>query len=1041
MKTLQKNTGAISWVANHAVAANLIMLAAILGGLLFMNTIKQEVFPDFELDRVLIDVVYPGANPEEIESGILLAIEEAVSGVDGIGDIESTAKEGIGSVVVHTILGTDLERLTQDIEKEIDRINTFPEDAEAPEVGLIFQKKQVLRLVLYGDADEKVLHKLAEQFRGNLLQHNDITLVELSGVKPLEMSIEISQANLRRYKISLSEVSKRIKTASLDLPAGSVKTDVGEILIRMKARKNVRQQFEQLPIIISADGSEVKLGEIATINDGYQETDYSAIYNNKPAIMLHVYSSDKQTPINIATAVKEKIKSYQSTLPTGIYAEINYDSSVSYEQRVDLLLRNSAMGLVLVFFTLALFLELRLAFWVMTGIPIAFLGSFLFLPLLGVSLNMISLFAFIIALGIVVDDAIIIGENIYHYRQEGFTPIEAAIRGAQEMAKPVTFSILTNIATFMPLLFIPGFIGKIFMVIPLVVTTVFLLSLIESLFVLPNHLGHLQPLKEKGFQRWLFNRQQRFSHAFEHWVSHRYGRFLDMVLNQRYLTVAIAFSLLIIVLSYAGSGRMGMEMFPKTESDFAKVTLTLPFGTPIEKTKKMVATLTQNARKVAEDIPNGDQLIRGIFSKIGQQGSHIAVMMVYLAKPEIRENIMGTAAFSQKWREITGELIGVSSLIFESDAGGPGSGAAITIELNHPDMAVLEQASRQLATAIRAYPMTKDIDDGFSLGKMQLDFKLLPEGLSLGFTAENVGRQVRDAFYGNEVLRQQRGRNEIKMVVRLPKNERLLEQNITDLFLWSNAGKEIPLTEVVKIERGRAYTEINRRNGRRNVQVKAGVSPKTKSGEVIKGLKKHDLPKLVEQFPNLNYSFQGAQSEMADSLGSLKLSFIIAIIIIYMMLAIPFQSYVLPLIVIISIPFGIIGAVLGHLIMGYQLSVLSMLGIVALSGIVVNDSLVLIDHANQLNQRHQKSVFHIIKMASIQRFRPIILTTLTTFLGLVPMILETSRQAKFLIPMAISIGFGILFATLITLLLIPSLYLVVDDFRRLWKNISDIMFN
>ncbi|MCK5924830.1 MAG: efflux RND transporter permease subunit [Methylococcales bacterium] len=1041
MKTVKKLTGPIAWVANHAVAANLIMLVAILGGLLFLKTIKQEVFPDFELDRVLINVAYPGANPEEIESGLLLAIEEAISGVEGIGDIESTAKEGLGTVVVHTLLGTDLERLTQDIEKEIDRITTFPEDSEAPEIGLIFQKKKVMRLILYGQADEKVLHKLAEQFRQKLLQHEDVTLVELSGVKPLEMSIEISQANLRRYKISLSDVSKRIKSASLDLPAGSIKTDVGEILMRMKERKNVRQQFEELPIIINADGSEVKLGDIAHINDGYQETDYSAVYNNNPAIMLLVYSSDKQTPIRIASAVKAQIETYQHTLPAGIHTEISYDASVSYEQRVNLLLRNSAMGLVLVFFTLALFLELRLAFWVMTGIPIAFLGSFLFLPMLGVSLNMISLFAFIIALGIVVDDAIIIGENIYHYRQQGLAPLDAAIRGAQDMAQPVTFSILTNIATFMPLLFIPGFIGKIFMVIPIVVSTVFLLSLIESLFVLPNHLGHLKPLKEKGFQRWLFNQQQRFSHAFERWVSHCYGRFLEIALNYRYLTVAIAFSLLIVVLSYAMSGRMGMGMFPKTESDFAKVTITLPFGTPIEKTKKVVETLTKNARKVAENVSNGDQLIRGIFAQIGQQGTHIATMMVYLAKPNIREKIMGTAIFSQKWREMTGELTGVSSLIFESDAGGPGSGAAITIELNHTDMIVLEKASRELAKAIKAYPMTKDIDDGFSLGKIQLDFKLLPEGLSLGFTAEKVGRQIRDAFYGSEVLRQQRGRNEIKIVVRLPKNERLVEQNITDLFLWSDEGKEIPLTDVVKIERGRAYTEINRRNGHRNVQVKAGVSPKTKSGEVIKGLKRNDLPKLVKKFPDLSYSFQGAQSEMANSLGSLKLSFLIAIIIIYMMLAIPFQSYILPLIVIISIPFGIIGAILGHLMMGYDLTVLSMLGVVALSGIVVNDSLVLIEHANQLQQQHQKTVFQIIKMASIQRFRPIILTTLTTFLGLVPMILETSRQAKFLIPMAISIGFGVLFATLITLLLIPSLYLVVDDFRRLWKNIRDISLN
>ncbi len=1030
-------TGAVSWMAGHSVAANLIMFACIIGGLLFMKTIKQEVFPNFELDKVSINVVYPGASPEEIESGILLAVEDAISGLEGIDEVRSTATEGLGQVIVDALSNADIDRLVQEIEKEVDRITTFPEDAEVPQITIIADKQQVVTMVLYGDAEEKVLHQLGEEFRLHLLQSKDITQVELSGVKPLEISIEVSQENLRRYKISLAQISQRIKEASLDLPGGSVKTESGEILIRMKERKDYQQQFAQIPIITSANGSEVLLDDIATIKDGYQETDYSAIYNGQPAIMVLAFSVGDQTPVGVSNAVKAKIEESKHLLPAGIHAEIRFDMSKIYAQRVDLLLRNSGMGLVLVFIALALFLELRLAFWVMMGIPIAFLGSFLFLPFLGVSLNMISLFAFIIALGIVVDDAIVIGENIYHYRQEGLDPLESAIKGALDMAKPVTFSILTNIATFMPLFFIPGLIGKIFVMIPMVVITVFLLSLAESLFVLPNHLGHLKPLRKQGFQRWLFEKQQKFSHAFRQWVLHRYGNFLEGVLNHRYLTVTISFSLLVLVLSYAISGRMGMSMFPKTESDFAKISITLPYGSPIEKTEAVVKIVTKNARKVAAEHPNGEQLIKGVFSQIGKDGTHTASMMVYLADPEIREKIMSTEVFSQRLRKITGSLVGVDSLLFESDAGGPGAGAALTIELNHQDMKVLEQASKQLADAIRAYPRAKDIDDGFSLGKPQLDFKLLPEGLSLGFSAQNVARQIRNAFYGSEVLRQQRGRNEIKIMVRLPKEERILEQNITDLLLWTENGKEIPLTEVVNIKRGRAYTEINRRNGQRNVQVKAGVSPKTKTGEVINSLKLNDLPKLVEQFPGLSYSFQGEQAEMADSLGSLKLSFIVAIIVIYAMLAIPFQSYVLPIIVIVSIPFGIIGAIFGHLIMGYDLSILSLLGVVALSGIVVNDSLVLIEYANRLQMESDKTPFQIIKTAGIQRFRPIILTTMTTFLGLAPMILETSRQAKILIPMAISIGFGILFATLITLILIPSLYLVINDIRCLWKRLCN----
>ena len=1031
-----KPIGAIDWMAGHSVAANLIMLTCLIGGVLFLQIIKQEVFPVFQLDTINISVVYPGASPAEVESGILLALEDAISGIDGIDEVRSSAREGVGTVTVDALSGADVEKLAQDIEKEVDRITTFPEDAEVPQISIMSQKRQVVTMVLYGNAQEKVLHELGEQFREQLLQNENITQIELAGVNPLEMSIEVSQDNLRRYKVSLAQIAQRIKEASLDLPGGSVKTDAGEILIRMKERKDYRKQFENLPIIITADGSEVLLGDIASIKDGYQETDYSASYNGKPAIMLLAFSVGEQTPIEVSDAVKEEIARSKYLLPEGITAEIRYDMSKIYAQRIDLLLRNSAMGLVLVFISLALFLELRLAFWVMMGIPIAFLGSFLFLPYFGVSLNMISLFAFIIALGIVVDDAIVIGENIYHYRQEGLAPIEAAVRGAKDMAKPVTFSILTNIATFVPLFFVPGTTGKIFLMIPIVVITVFALSLAESLFILPNHLAHLKPMKRFGLQAWLYEKQQIFSHAFRHWVKYSYGGFLDWVLNHRYLIVTAAFSLLALMLSYALSGRMGMGMFPKTESDYAKVTLTLPYGTPIAQTQKVVNQLISSAQKLADNIPQGHILLEGIFAEVGKEGSHQAIVRAYLADPEIRKKIMSTEEFSNRWRDMTGELTGVNSLLFESDAGGPGSGAALTVELNHRNITVLEKASKHLADAIKAYPIAKDVDDGFSPGKQQLDFKLLPEGLSLGFTAQNVARQIRNAFYGNEVLRQQRGRNEIKVMVRLPKEERIQEQNVTDLLLWTPNGKEIPLTEVVKIERGRAYTEINRRNGRRNVQVKAEVSPRTKAGDIVNDLKANELPNLVKQYPGLQYSFQGRQADMAESVSSLNLSFTISLLVIYAMLAIPFQSYVLPLVVIVSIPFGIIGAFFGHLLMGYDLSLLSLFGIVALSGVVVNDSLVLIDYANRLQQAGDESPFHIIKTASIQRFRPIILTTMTTFLGLAPMIMETSRQAKILIPMAISIGFGILFATVITLLLIPSLYLVIHDIRELKHKLS-----
>ncbi|MDZ4151842.1 efflux RND transporter permease subunit, partial [Methylicorpusculum sp.] len=617
------------------------------------------------------------------------------------------------------------------------------------------------------------------------------------------------------------------------------------------------------------------------------------------------------------------------------------------------------------------------------------------------------------------------------------SPMQAAIKGAQEMAMPVTFSILTNIATFMPLLFIPGVTGKIFYMIPLVIITVFLLSLAESLFILPNHLANLGDMKRHGIQARLYFYQQKFSHGFRHWTFHRYGPFLESVLKHRYFTVVAAFALLFATISYASSGRMGMTLFPKTESDFAQVTLVMPFGTPVARTEAVARLLSESAQKVAGSVPDGDKLLKGIFAEIGTIdhkrtiGSHLASIRAYMAPPEIRDKIMSTEQFNQRWREATGEIAGIESIMFESDAGGPGSGSALTIELNHRDIRILEQASQQLADALSAYPIVNDVSSGFSSGKEQLDFSLLPEGRSLGFTAQNVARQVRNAFFGAEVLRQQRGRNEIKIMVRLPEAERMSVQNIKNLMLWSPAGLEIPLTEAVEIDQSRAYTEINRRNGRRNIQVKSGVTPRSRTSEILNDLEATELPRLKNEFPGLQYSFQGSQAEMADSLSSLKISFVFALLGIYAMLAIPFRSYVLPLIVIVSIPFGIIGAIFGHLLMGYELSILSMLGIVALSGIVVNDALVLINYANELRVDSTKSPLQIIKTASIQRLRPILLTTLTTFCGLMPMIFETSRQAKMLIPMAISIGFGIMFATLITLILIPSLYLIVEDARAL----------
>ncbi len=1028
--TSETHRGPVAWMARHGVAANLLMLICLVGGFISLLHIKQEVFPDVSLDTVSVSVVYPGASPEEVESGIILAIEESVRGLEGVYEVVSVAREGRGTVTVEALSGADLQRLAQEIKSEVDRIVTFPLDAEEPEVRIDQMRRGVLTVVLYGDAPETTLHQLGEQLRDALVQSPEITLVDLGGVPPLEIGIEISQETLRRYGLTLGEIAARLQSAALEIPGGGLKTDAGEVLIRLTERREYGRQFAELPVITTADGSKVFLRDIAEIEDSFADTDRYARYDGQRAVLLDVYRVGDETPIQVANAVKEELEAFEAHLPPGIQTAIINDRSETYRQRATLLVKNGLLGLILVLLLLGIFLEARLAFWVMMGIPISFLGSFLFLPYADVTINMMSLFAFIVALGIVVDDAIVVGENIYHYRQEGMSLMQAAIHGAREVTIPVTFSILTNIVAFMPIYFIPGTVGKTFQMIPVVVCIAFAVSLVESLLILPAHLGHQKERRPRGVRGWLHRRQQGFSHAFARWVRERYGPFLSLTMRHRYITIASSLAVLALTLSYALSGRMGFQLFPIVESDYADGQVMLPYGAPVERTDAIVQLMEQRAREIAEETGH-PYLLKALITDIGIGGGHTGRVRAELAEPKIRNAIMSTDAFTRRWREAVGEVPGVEFMRFASDTGGPGGrGRPITVELTHREMDVLEESSDALAATLATYPGVEDVDDGFRPGKQQLNFTIKPEGRSLGLTAREVARQVRHAFYGAEVLRQQRGRNELKIMVRLPLEDRRTEQTINDLLVRTPGGAYVPFREIAELSRGRAYTTIDRRNGRRIVQVSADITPRSRAGEVLADLRTTVMPQMMRQYSGLAYSFEGHQADIRESMGSLRVTFALALLAIYAMLAIPFRSYTQPFVVMLSVPFGIVGAFLGHLIMGYDLCIPSMFGIVALSGIVVNDSLVLIDFANRRERQDGFSCRDAIHAAAIQRFRPVILTSLTTFGGLAPMIFETSRQAKFLIPMALSLGFGILFATVITLIIVPSVYLTVEDVRR-----------
>ena len=1012
-------------MAGRSVTANLLMLVLLVGGFIMGQNISKDVFPDFELDLVGISLIYPGASPEEVERGAILAVEEAVQDIEGIKEITATAREGSGTVTIEIIEGEDVSEIAQEVKNAVDRISSFPEDMEDPRVTVPSRKRYVVSLALYGDQTEHVLREMAELVRDRLLMDPGISQVELSGVRDYEISIEISQSALRTYGLTLDGIASIVRRASVDVPGGAIQTEGGDVLVRVRERRDLGKEFGDIAVISAADGTELLLEDIAVIRDDFEESDRFATFNGQPSVMIEVYRIGEQTPVSVSDAVHRQMEEINTILPEGLTLVARNDRSEIYRQRLNLMLRNGYLGLGLVFILLAVFLETRLAFWVSLGIPISFLGSFLILPLIGVTFNMVSMFAFIVTLGIVVDDAIVVGENVYFHRQQGLPWYEAAVTGARDIATPVIFSILTNMVTFMPLLFVPGFMGKVFREIPLVVVTVFFISLIESLFILPAHLAHKKDASETGFFSKLHEWQQRFSVYFTRLVRTRYGPFLSLVLRWRYISFSVGAMVLMLAFGYVKSGRLGFELFPKIESDYAAVTANLPFGTAVERTKKVQQVLVEAGKAVAER-NGGDRLVEGVYASV--DGSQTQVR-IYLTPPKIRP--ISTAKMTQLWREEVGELAGLEFIKFESDAGGPGRGAAISVELSHRDIKVLENASAELAEAMEYFPNVIDIDDGFAPGKQQIDFKIRPEAQSLDLHAADVARQVRQSYYGAQAIRQQRGRNEVKVMVRLPKEERISEFHLEEMILRTPDGGEVPLLEAVDLERGRADTSIERRDGRRVVTVSADVRPRSQAAQVTEALNAEIFPKLASHYPGLSFSYQGRQADRTESIQSLLRGLLIALVIIFAMLAIPLNSYVQPLIIMVAIPFGLVGAVIGHIIMGYSLSVLSLFGIVALSGVVVNDSLVLIDMANRYRKENLLASDAIHK-AALQRFRPIMLTTLTTFGGLAPMIFEQSRQARFLIPMAISLGYGIVFATVITLVIVPSVYLIVDDIRRLF---------
>jgi len=1007
-------------MAHNTIAANLLMIILLGGGIWTMFNIQKEVFPQFQLDIVNVSVVYPGSAPEEVEQGILLPVEEAIRGVQGIKEITSTAGEGYGSVQIELVAGTNRMKAFQDIDQAVNRIRTFPDDIEQPEVNLQARQIDVMELGLYGEADIWTLRELAERLRNRLLSEPEITQVEIGNVPDFVTHVEIPEHNLRQYGLTLGRVAEIIAASSEDVPAGALETQTGEILLRMQERKQWAEEFSNITILSSPSGAKVTLGDLAKITDGFEETGFHGQFNQQHSVELEIFRIGQQSPMEIESTVQAVLKDF--SLPPGINLRIDSNRAEDYRERLSLLTENGALAIIIVLVILTLFLEYRLAFWVMMGMAISFIGGVALLPLIGVSINMISMFGFLVVLGIVVDDAIVVGENIYEYRQRGMGYLEAAIAGARDISKPVIFSILTTVIAFVPLLFMPGETGKFWWPLPAVVIVVLVVSLLEALFILPAHLGHTSKKSIVKLGDRIEGWQQTFANKFNAAINQYYRPFLELCLKYRYITLSSALALLLLVGGYGYSDHMGMIMMPEVAADEIEAGVRLPVGTTPDQAAKVAEEITNSTQRMFDKY-NLYEVAEGI--KTNVRGQNFIDVEIVMKPPDQRDMTAGDVI--ALWRDEIGDIEGVDQITFEAERGPGGFQQDISVDLSHVDIDVLERASRAFFDRMEAYENTRDISDNYNKGKIQFDFKLLPEGRNLGLTPSEVGGQVRDAFYGALAMRQLRGMNEIEVRVKLPKEERMDIRNLENFLIRTPEGVEVPLLDVVEINQQEAFTSINRRDGRRVVNVGMDVEPANTVSRVLASIQNEELPQLRADFPGITWSFQGSQADMRESTQSLWGGFMMAMLVIYALLAVAFGSYWQPAIIMAAIPFGIVGAVIGHIILGYDLSIVSLMGVIALSGVVVNDSLIMVDYANK--NRRNLSAFEAIHEAGLRRFRPIMLTTLTTFGGLTPIILETSRQAYYLIPMAISLGFGIVFATSIILLIVPCLYLILEDIK------------
>ena len=1028
----------------------------IVAGLISISTMRKQTTPDFELNWIQIQVPYLGAAPQEVEEGVVIKIEEAIQDIQGIVEINSRANEGSGRVTIEVSRDVDINEVLTEVKTRVDAISTFPGLTEKPVIYKVEPDTPVIFVAIHGTIDDFSRKLLAQEIRNELLTMPEISKVDFYGDRAFEISIEVSEHVLRQYGLTMSEVSEAIRASSVDLPGGTIKTAGGDILLRTEGQVYTGLEYADLVLRTFPDGTRLTLGDIANINDGFVESEGFGRFDGQPTATLNVLASGQQNELKTAAAVKAFVEERRASLPAGVEVDLWVDRSHYLNGRLMMMMENMWQGALLVFLILSLFLRMKVAGWVIVGIPITFLGAFFLMPFgpWPVTINMISLFGFIVVLGIVVDDAIIIGESAYtKIRADGHT-IDNVVKGAKRVAIPATFGVLTTIAAFAPLLFVGGIVGPFFEAMSMVVVLCLLFSLVESKLILPAHLVHakIKPVDEDDLfnpQRYIpmlqriprfFQKiQRRVQHGLHRLIHNHYRPALEKALDNRGITVTMFTAFLVVTLGLMNSSLVRVVLFPESPGDFIQMQLEMESGTApavrnaaLDKIEQAILEL--NDEYIAEN-PDLDPMIAHIGSFTTSDTGAVA----WTELPMVDDRPIEVSEVTNLWRERVGEIPGVKKLTF-TDGNHFGGGPPLSFRLSGGNLEVLENAAGELEIKLAEYEGVFDIENSFDTGGQEIKLAIKPEAEALGLTITSLGRQVRQAFYGEEAQRIQRGKDELKVMVRYPLEDRRSIADLENMRIRTPSGDEVPFGSVADVTFGNSYSRISRLNRERTITVSADIDPLiVEPGKMVKEITEEYMPGLLSRYPGVVYGLEGASKEEQDFIANLTVASIAALFLIYALIAIPLHSYSQPLVIMSVIPFGLIGAVIGHIIMGKAISMFSLFGLVALAGVVVNDSLIMVDFINKAREEGVALRQAVIDSGT-QRFRAIILTSFTTAAGLLPIMFETSVQASSVIPMAISLSYGILFATAITLFLVPSLYMLqIDGFART-RRIADWIF-